>query len=67
MRVRSRHLFYCTKTQGDLLALLSIVPEMGCDQLEVETYTWLALPPSLREPTLADGIARELRWARERL
>ena len=30
--------------------------------LEVETYAWNVLPLELREPELADGIARELQW-----
>jgi hypothetical protein len=29
---------------------------------EIETYAWGVLPESLRQPLLADGIARELRW-----
>ncbi|NSC24653.1 TIM barrel protein [Streptomyces albus subsp. chlorinus] len=38
--------------------------------LEVETYTWQALPPSLRPTTraqLADGLAAELSWTRDLL
>ncbi|NGO71893.1 xylose isomerase, partial [Streptomyces sp. SB3404] len=38
--------------------------------LEVETYTWQALPPALRPATraqLADGIAAELAVARDML
>ncbi|MDX3126204.1 xylose isomerase, partial [Streptomyces scabiei] len=38
--------------------------------LEVETYTWQALPPQLRPTTraqLADGIAAELALARDLL
>ena len=34
--------------------------------VEVETYTWNVLPDGAREP-LADGIAAELHWIRERL
>jgi hypothetical protein len=29
---------------------------------EVETYAWSVLPPELRQPELADGIAAELKW-----
>jgi hypothetical protein len=29
---------------------------------EVETYAWNVLPKELQMPTLAEGIARELRW-----
>lgn len=35
--------------------------------LEVETYTWAVLPPALRALPVADAIARELRWAGDRL
>lgn len=35
--------------------------------LDVETYTWNVLPESLRPGSLAEGIAAELRWAREHL
>ncbi|MBC7973451.1 MAG: hypothetical protein H7138_00595, partial [Myxococcales bacterium] len=35
--------------------------------LEVETYTWDVLPPELRDQPLADAIARELIWVKERL
>jgi sugar phosphate isomerase/epimerase len=45
-------------------------PTALCDHLDVETYTWSVLPPS-RRPTnpaqLADGIAAELRFARDEL
>ncbi len=33
--------------------------------LETETYTWSALPPALRAPSLAAGLAGELAWARD--
>ncbi|MDX3453282.1 metabolite traffic protein EboE [Streptomyces sp. ME02-8801-2C] len=40
-------------------------PNAVCDHIEVETYTWSVLP---RPPAdLADGIAAELAWARDRL
>lgn len=32
------------------------------DHLEVETYTWDVLPAELRQPDIADDIARELHW-----
>ncbi|GAA2211540.1 metabolite traffic protein EboE [Nonomuraea monospora] len=41
-----------------------------CDHYDVETYTWGVLPPALRPGTprqLAEGIARELEFAREQL
>ena len=34
--------------------------ELG--HLEIETYAWTVLPQALRQPTLADGIAAEIRW-----
>jgi sugar phosphate isomerase/epimerase len=36
----------------------------GCDFLEVETYAWSALPPSLRPTSLETGIAEEIRYVR---
>ena len=32
---------------------------------EVETYAWTVLPESLQQPSLADGIAREMQWFAE--
>ncbi len=34
---------------------------------EVETYAWNVLPPRMRQPTLADGIAAEMKSAAEEL
>jgi sugar phosphate isomerase/epimerase len=42
------------------LAAIQGHPELR--HLEVETYAWNVLPLELREPELADGIARELQW-----
>ena len=33
-----------------------------CRHFEVETYAWGVLPPELKQPDLAAGIAEELRW-----
>jgi hypothetical protein len=33
-----------------------------CRHFEVETYAWGVLPPELKQPDLAAGIADELRW-----
>jgi hypothetical protein len=33
-----------------------------CDHYEVETYAWSVLPPELKQPELAAGIAEELKW-----
>ena len=30
--------------------------------LEVETYTWDVLPDALRDESVTDAVARELRW-----
>ncbi|MGA4838642.1 metabolite traffic protein EboE [Streptomyces sp. G45] len=54
----------------DTLAHLVGGPHPRTRHLEVETYTWQALPPELRpraRPQLADGIAAELSLARELL
>lgn len=42
-------------------------PGGGDAHLDVETYTWSVLPPSLQPPTLVEGIADELRWAQVHL
>ncbi|MFC8131772.1 metabolite traffic protein EboE [Streptomyces sp. NPDC057302] len=54
----------------DTLAHLVGGPDPRTRHLEVETYTWQALPPELRprsRPQLADGIAAELTLARDLL
>lgn len=54
----------------DTLAQLVGGPAPRTRHLEVETYTWQALPPELRprsRPQLADGIAAELTLARDLL
>jgi hypothetical protein len=33
-----------------------------CRHYEVETYAWSVLPPELKQPELAAGIAEELKW-----
>lgn len=55
-------------TQPELAATLaSLRRHRDCRYLEVETYTWSVLPPEHRGLDLSAAIARELRWARERL
>ncbi|MFD8567535.1 metabolite traffic protein EboE [Streptomyces sp. NPDC059639] len=54
----------------DTLTRLVGGPHPLTHHLEVETYTWQALPPELRpraRPQLADGIAAELTLARDLL
>jgi hypothetical protein len=34
----------------------------SCKHYEVETYAWGVLPPDLKQPDLAAGIAEELKW-----
>lgn len=34
----------------------------NCQHYEVETYAWGVLPPELKQPDLAAGIAEELKW-----
>jgi sugar phosphate isomerase/epimerase len=54
---------------GTLRALLG-GPAARTHHVEVETYTWQALPEDRRPRTgadLAEGIAQELAWARDRL
>ncbi|CAM5252446.1 Xylose isomerase OS=Streptomyces griseomycini OX=66895 GN=FHS37_007884 PE=4 SV=1 [Streptomyces griseomycini] len=54
----------------DVLARLAGGPHPLTRHLEVETYTWQALPPGLRprgRSRLAEGIAAELALARDLL
>lgn len=44
--------------------LAALRADDGCDFLEVETYAWSALPPSLRPTSLEEGIAEEIRYVR---
>ena len=47
--------------------MLAGTRELGLTpHLEVETYAWGVLPPELRQPDLAAGIAQELAWLRAR-
>ena len=51
---------------GEIQTCLQAVrhcPELH--HLEIETYAWTVLPQSLRVPTLADGIAAEIRWLQD--
>lgn len=55
-------------TQGDILACMDACAELGIDPMwEVETYAWNVLPEEFRADDLAEGIAQELAWTRDRL
>ena len=51
-------------TQKDIGELVSSIQDSDAQtpHFEVETYAWNVLPERLREGSLADGIAHELRW-----
>jgi hypothetical protein len=56
-------------TTDHLLAILDALafnPAM-CSHLEMETYTWEALPPDLKSRNVADQLAAEYAWTLERL
>jgi hypothetical protein len=58
----------CLTTQDFLVTLLAYLKSKAiCRYLEVETYTWDVLPQEYRFVDVAEAIARELNWARERL
>jgi hypothetical protein len=42
--------------------LAAVRKSSACQHYEVETYAWGVLPPELKQPLLAEGIAEELRW-----
>ncbi len=46
--------------------LQAIKPEDGVRHFEVETYAWDVLPEELRTDDLAQGIAREIVWLKDR-
>ncbi|MBN9246585.1 MAG: metabolite traffic protein EboE [Hyphomicrobium sp.] len=55
-------------TQATLREVLGLCRERPVSpHLEVETYTWSVLPPSLRHGDLAGDIVRELKWVRSEL
>ena len=53
-------------TQSQILECIAALDE-DVTHFEVETYAWNVLPDSLRQPTLATGISRELAWFRDQL
>lgn len=44
------------------IALAALREYSSCQHFEVETYAWGVLPPELKQPELAAGIAEELLW-----
>ena len=54
-------------TQDEIDRCLQALSKDEVLHFEVETYAWSVLPEGLREPSLADGIAREMAWAAVRL
>jgi sugar phosphate isomerase/epimerase len=55
-------------TQDVLKDVLALCREQAVSpHLEVETYTWSVLPPSLRDGDLGGAIAREMQWVRSQL
>jgi sugar phosphate isomerase/epimerase len=53
-------------TRGEIDACLAALEPDETRVLEIETYAWPVLPESIRPATLAEGIAAEVRWLRER-
>ena len=60
-------------TQDDISKCMNAIrvtknpePRSATNHFEIETYAWNVLPKSLREDSLADGIAKELAWFQER-
>jgi hypothetical protein len=54
---------WLSTSQSDISACLQAVrrcPELR--HFEIETYAWTVLPEPLRQTTLAEGIAAEMRW-----
>lgn len=53
-------------TQPEIIECLKAIEGFSnVKHFEVETYAWNVLPEALKQPSLADGIARELSWFRE--
>jgi len=55
-------------SQAEIDACLDALRELGHEPpLEVETYAWDVLPPALQHSSLAEGIAMEINWLRQRI
>lgn len=54
---------FLESTQEQIAICLAALREHStCQHFEVETYAWGVLPPELKQPDLAAGIAEELKW-----
>ena len=51
-------------TQSDIEKCMDAIRRSGepMPHLEIETYAWNVLPEFLRQDSLADGIAKEIKW-----
>lgn len=56
-----------TEVLGAAVDAVLAAPHGAEAHLDVETYTWTVLPDDLQPESLVDGIAAEIRWARENL
>jgi len=68
------HVPICLEAIGGLRTTADQIPAAvaaarilhDCRIFEIETYAWSVLPDGLRPGSVAEGIARELRWVSER-
>lgn len=62
--IYSSQLGMIESTRTQIVECLEALQVVGCktEHFEVETYAWNVLPESMREETLAQGIAKELEW-----
>ena len=54
-------------TQDEIDGFLADLEDEEVLHFEVETYAWSVLPEELQQESLAEGIAREMAWAKVRL
>jgi hypothetical protein len=55
-------------SRPDILAALAAAKQHSdVKHFEVETYAWGVLPEELKQPTLAAGIAEEMKWCAEQM
>jgi hypothetical protein len=52
-------------TRDHIIECMKLLKDSDVHHWEVETYAWNVLPPELKVPDLADGIAKELLWVKE--